>query len=141
MRPLLAAAALLLAAAPALAGVSISGLLEGNLVEIEEAAEEDRWSVRRSGMPTLELRPRARQARLVMGDSAMAITYEPLPFFPPEGAEAFPGPDDAARGCRTMIWSTGADAVAHCRAEDGRLLWAVVRGNDGGWRLVWVATP
>lgn len=141
MRSLLAAAALLVAGTPAQAGVPLAGLLEGDLVEIEEAAAEDRWSVRRPGMPTLELRPQAREARLVMGDGAMAITYEPLPFFPPEGAEASPGPDDAARGCRTTVWSAGAEAVAHCRAEDGRLLWAAVRGEDGGWRHVWVATP
>lgn len=87
---------------------------------------EERWSVRHPGMPTLELRPLAREARLVMGDSAMAITYEPLPFFSPEVAETSPGPDDATRGCRTTVWSAGQDAVAHCRAEDRHLLWAAV---------------
>ena len=140
MRVLIAAMLALAAGAPAAALPPLQGTLEGDWVELHEEPAESRWTIRRPGLPTLELRHATREAALIMDQGRISITYEPLPFFPPDGAVASEGPADPERGCTTTVFEAGGEAVAHCRSEDGRLLWAAIR-EDTAWRFVWIAAP
>jgi hypothetical protein len=140
MRLLLISALVPAFVAPAAALPPVPGTFEGEQIELHEEPDAGRWTVRRAGMPALELRPATQEAALVIGQERMAITYEPLPFFPPEGATASEGPADPERGCATMVFEAAGEAVAHCRASDGRLLWAAVR-EEAAWRFVWIAAP
>jgi hypothetical protein len=140
MRLLLIPALVLVFVVPAAALPPVQGTLEGEQIELHEEPDAGRWTVRRAGMPALELRPKTQEAALVIGQERMVITYEPLPFFPPAGATASEGPADPERGCVIRVFESGGEAVAHCRASDGRLLWAAVR-EEAAWRFVWIAAP
>mgnify|MGYP005857509721 CR=1 FL=1 len=118
------------------------GNYEGDQAELHEDRETGIWTLtlKRENAPTLVLRTVERQAELVIGEQRMAITYEPLALLPAEGAVASDGPADPARGCTTTIFSAPENTVAHCRAEDGRLVWAAVL-EGSAWRFVWIETP